>query len=60
MYFDGDLNKITPTLYLSILLTPRVDRKYDFTSKLDSSDGGRVVVQSLFQTVVFLQVEDVN
>lgn len=31
-----------------------------FTCELDSGDGGRVVVQSLFQTVVLLRVEDVD
>lgn len=30
------------------------------TCELDSRDGGGVVVQSLFQTVVLLQVEDVD
>lgn len=31
-----------------------------FTSELDGGDGGRVVVQSLLQTVVLLRVEDVD
>lgn len=31
-----------------------------FTCELDSGDGGRVVVQSLFQAVVLLRVEDVD
>lgn len=34
--------------------------KHEFTGELDGCDGGGVVVQSLFQTVVLLQVEDVD
>lgn len=49
-----------PKLMMSVTAAHSRDCGSEVTGELDSSDGGRVVIQSLLQTVILLHIEDVD